>query len=112
VTIVYHVCGTGLSLLMLKESGGVINSVFDDVIAMAREDGGMDRKQAQAAREYMQNSAATGIVIAMSVALLVKMIWYGAIMAWFWTDEVRRMFGEAPASPVALRPATQHAPQA
>jgi hypothetical protein len=96
--ILYHVVSVGMSLLMISHYGGALNSVFDDIIASARTEG-MSREQVAAAKTSLQNHAATGLAIGLSIALLVKIGFYGGIMAWFWSDDVRRMLDAGTAVP-------------
>ncbi len=94
MALFYHLCAAGISILMIKESGGMMNSFFDEVIADARYQHGLTQEQADRARNAMQNSAATTMVIALSIALLIKVGFYGAIMGYFWSDDIKEIFGE------------------
>ncbi len=79
---------------MVKESGGVMNSFFDEIIADARYHQGLSKEEATRAKSLMQNSVATSLVVGLSIALLIKVGFYGGIMGYFWSDDIKKIFGE------------------
>ena len=89
----YNVCSLGISILTISETGGAVNSMLDDLFSQLRFNSD-DQKDKM--RAYVENSMLNWVTIALAVSFLVKLVFYGAILAYLWTDDVKKVFGEDP----------------
>lgn len=93
IALFFHVSSLIVSILMISETGGAVNSMLAETIArMQFQDAG----QKEAALEYTRNTLISGITIAVALAFLAKLIYYGVIIAYLWSDDVKKIFGEDP----------------
>lgn len=93
LALFFHVSSLVVSMLMFSETGGVVNSIMGETMAQ------MDfqsEKQKEAAINYMENKMISSVTIGIAIAFLIKLIFYGVIMAYLWSDEVKKIFGEDP----------------
>lgn len=93
LAIFFHVSSLIVSILMIAETGAVVNSMMGDAV------GQMDfqnEKQRDATLNYMQNSMISGMTVGLAIVFLIKLAFYGVIMAYLWSDEVKKIFGEDP----------------
>lgn len=94
----YHLCAMIIMFLMMSATGTVFNSVMDDVFNASNFNSAED---AEIAREYVTNQFFTFFTIAISILLLIRLAFYGTIMAYLWSDEVKKIFGEDPLAHLA-----------
>ena len=89
----YNLSSLGISILMISQTGSAVNSMIGDSFANVSFE---TAEQKEAAVEYLQNSMITGVTIAIAIGFLIKLIYYGVIVAYLWSDDVKRIFGEDP----------------
>lgn len=94
----YHACALIIMILMMSETGTVFNSMMDDAF---KGNAQVSQEQADKAREYVTNQFFGYFTIFVSVLFLVRLAFYGAIMAYLWSDEVKTIFGEDPLAKLA-----------
>ena len=82
-----------VGILMIVETGGVVNSMLDDAFSQVSFQSDADKEQA---RDYVENTMLTFVTIVIAIAFLVKLVYYGVILAYLWSDDVKKIFGEDP----------------
>lgn len=93
MALFYNVCAIGVSILMISETGGVVNSMLDDAFSKMQF---QSAEQKEKMTDYVKNSMLNWVTVILAVLFLVKLLFYGAILAYFWTDDVKKIFGENP----------------
>jgi len=93
LALFFHVSTLVVSILMICETGSVVNSMLAD--SMSRVSA-FSETEKEKAFNVVQNYMLTFITIAIAIVFLVKLIYYGVIMAYLWSDEVKKIFGEDP----------------
>ncbi|MGI9515651.1 MAG: hypothetical protein ACR2NP_01280 [Pirellulaceae bacterium] len=93
LTLFYHLSVLGMSFVFLGETGGLVNSALDDMFAQVQFD---SKKDKELAENYVKNSLISWVTVAVSIAFLFKLAFYGTIMAYLWGDDVKKVFGEDP----------------
>lgn len=93
MALFYHLCVLGMSILFISETGGVVNSMLDDMFSSLRFE---SAEQAKQVRDHIENRMISAVTIFIAIIFLVKMAFYGTIMAYLWTDDVKKIFGEDP----------------
>lgn len=91
LALFFHVSGLIVAILMISETGGVVNSILDDAFSQVQFQS--DEEKAKA-RDYVENSMLTAMTVALAIIFMVKLVYYGIILAYFWSDDVKKIFGE------------------
>jgi hypothetical protein len=93
LALFFNVCALLVAILMIAETGGVVNSVLDDAFSRGSFQSAEEKAKT---RDLVENTMLTAVTIAVGVAFLFKLIYYGVILAYLWSDDVKKIFGEDP----------------
>ncbi len=93
LALFYNVSALGVGILMIIETGGAVNSMLDEAFSRANFQSAADKNEA---RSFVENTMLTTITVVIAAAFLIKLIYYGVILAYLWSDDVKKIFGEDP----------------
>ncbi len=93
MTLFYHLCVLGMSFVFIGQTGGLVNSALDDAFAQAQFE---SNEQKERVENYVKNTMISWVTVAISIGFLIKLALYGTIMAYLWSDDVKKVFGEDP----------------
>ncbi len=94
MALVYHLCVLGANFWLLTESGGSLGQMFDSALSEARYQTGMSRAEQEQAKEMLVNSLSMGMTIGLAIVILVRLLFYGSVIAYLCQSEVKPIFGE------------------
>ena len=95
LALLFHFSNLGVGLLVANDGGsltGFMSKAVDD--AASQQD--LTAEQRAEGEAFIKNAVFAGALIGMSVALLIKIVFYGCIILHLIQPEVRRIFGEDP----------------
>lgn len=91
LALFYHVCSLGISILMISETGAAVGSLLSEGLANMDFESDEHRGKTE---EVIQNQLLSWVTMGVAIAFLVKLMFYGGILAYLWTDEIKDIFGE------------------
>ena len=93
LAVLYHVGQTGVNLLVV-DSGGMFQEMMKASFDEASAGHGLSAEEQEVMQQSMSNAIFTGMLIGMTVALIIKFVFYGLIMMHLLQPEVKRIFGD------------------
>ena len=94
VALFYHVCAIAMTFVLVNEAGGTIGQMMESSFEEARRYSGLSDEEHEEAKEFAINSIGMMLTITVAVTFLIRLLFYGAVIAYFLQAEIKPIFGE------------------